>query len=272
MKAHSAMTRFTIAIAAILSAGTLASRAEVTTYPPDPRLGETVAVISSLDAVRPPAGKAPASSQATLEATKLSFLVTTGYSSYNETYTWPRPFNAGVTVAAVTPVLAGQYEVVLRSDYPDSLTAATGTFQVAAHAGFSKPLIKGVTGNWYNPDESGWGVNIIEGTESLKLFAIWFDYGANNNSSSTDPAAEPSWRVMSDGQWITPTVFRGVVYETANGTAPNGPSVKAGRILPVGYMTLTFASTDAMEFKLVLRAENGFKETTRIRQLRRLAF
>ena len=42
---------------------------------------------------------------------------------------------------------------------------------------------------WWNPNESGWGVNVAQ--QNNTMFATWFIYGANN---------QPLWLVMSNAQ------------------------------------------------------------------------
>jgi hypothetical protein len=63
---------------------------------------------------------------------------------------------------------------------------------------------------WWNPQESGWGLNIMHHGLG-KIFATWFVYDANRN---------PTWYVIPDGQWITPTEYRGSIYRT------NGPGFR----------------------------------------------
>ena len=61
---------------------------------------------------------------------------------------------------------------------------------------------------WWNPAESGWGVNLIQ--QGSKLFATFFVYGADGR---------PRWYVASDLHGTSapanqPIVFRGELYET----------------------------------------------------------
>lgn len=91
---------------------------------------------------------------------------------------------------------------------------------------------------WYNPSESGWGVNVIQ--QAQTLFATLFVYGSDN---------VPHWYVASDLEPATAgsqNVFAGTLYETSGpwfGAATfNAASVTD---TPVGAMTFTF--TDAAD-------------------------
>jgi hypothetical protein len=63
---------------------------------------------------------------------------------------------------------------------------------------------------WWNPAESGWGINIIQhGTGPI--FATWFMYGADG---------KPTWYVVPGGQWASFGEFRGQVYRTTGPAFP----------------------------------------------------
>lgn len=96
---------------------------------------------------------------------------------------------------------------------------------------------KEVAGNhtalWWNPNESGWGVNVVH--QGNILFATLFTYDASGN---------PLWLVMSSGdKQASGEVFSGALYRTtgppfnANPFTPIGP----GNVTTVGTMTLAFS-------------------------------
>ena len=81
---------------------------------------------------------------------------------------------------------------------------------------------------WFNPAESGWGVNLIQQYETL--FATLFVYGADNSAR---------WYVASDlrsGQ----NSFTGTLYQT---TGPAFSAAWTGNVAvnPVGSMTISFS-------------------------------
>jgi hypothetical protein len=96
---------------------------------------------------------------------------------------------------------------------------------------------KEVAGNhtalWWNPNESGWGINVVH--QGNTLFATLFTYDASGN---------PLWLVMTNGDKQTSgEVFSGALYRTtgpafnANPFTPIGP----GNVTAVGTMTFTFS-------------------------------
>jgi hypothetical protein len=64
-----------------------------------------------------------------------------------------------------------------------------------------------ISGLWWNPDESGWGVNLIQ--QGSTIFATFFVYGADGR---------PSWFTASDMRGPSapgqPMVFSGKLYES----------------------------------------------------------
>ncbi|APV51235.1 hypothetical protein BWI17_17045 [Betaproteobacteria bacterium GR16-43] len=260
------------AIGALAAFATASAFAEIVVYPDDPRAGETVVVMSSIDNLGLGAGRAATSSRATLLGTEITTtLATTANASPS------RPFAFNFATGAVDTTTAGFHNIYLRSDLAGSPPILKGSFTVATNPdGFSRPAYTGLTANWFNPQDSGWGVNLIQGGDGKQLFAIWFDYGLGfpeTTTSSFGAEVGQGWRVMSSGHWITPNVFRGALYETVDGTgAGDGPPLLA-RLIPVGYMTLTFFSSDEMEFKAVFRGgSTSFREYSRTQVLRRLVF
>ncbi|HYC35486.1 MAG TPA: hypothetical protein VEC19_03635 [Usitatibacter sp.] len=88
---------------------------------------------------------------------------------------------------------------------------------------------------WWNPAESGWGVNLIQ--QSDKVFATFFLYGSDRRAR---------WYVSSDMQGESaggsgqPIVFRGALYETSGPVVAGSfdPSSVTRRL--VGSVTFEF--------------------------------
>jgi hypothetical protein len=134
--------------------------------------------------------------------------------------------------------------------------------------------VTGLAGNWFNPVESGWGVNVLE--SGSQLFVVWFDQGdpfsdARSGDVPWSLAKFSTWRVLSGGRWISPTTFRGVLYETRDGTYPGGPSTVA-RVYAVGHASLTFTPSGEMDFTAVMRYGGDLREVSRTNRLRRQEF
>lgn len=110
------------------------------------------------------------------------------------------------------------------------------------------------TALWWNPNESGWGINVVH--QGNTLFATLFTYDASGN---------PLWLVMSNGDKQTSgEVFSGALYRTtgpafnANPFTPIGP----GNVTVVGTMTLTFSGqTGALTY-----TNNGVSVTKAIQK------
>lgn len=75
-------------------------------------------------------------------------------------------------------------------------------FDVAAKSG-PQPLVD-YTDIWWNPIESGWGLNIVQ-HPSGQLFVTWCQYDASGN---------PAWYVVPGGKWATRDTFEGTIYRT----------------------------------------------------------
>ena len=99
------------------------------------------------------------------------------------------------------------------------------------------PPLPYMTSLWWNPEESGWGLNVNQ--QGSIAFATLFTY---------DAARAPTWLVMSGGQLQADGIsFTGELYRTtgpafnANPFTPIGPS----NLTQVGTMTLSFPEANA---------------------------
>lgn len=108
---------------------------------------------------------------------------------------------------------------------PRSLGTATVT--IAARPGISP--IDDYTDLWWNPAESGWGLNFVQ-HPSGQAFATWFVYGADGM---------PVWYVVPGGQWLDAVTFKGDVYAT---TGPDIGAFDPSRVTRtrVGNATFSF--------------------------------
>jgi hypothetical protein len=88
-----------------------------------------------------------------------------------------------------------------------------------------------VTDMWWNPAESGWGLNLTHHA-SGQVFGVWYTYAAPNR---------PYWLILSGGQWVNGNVFTGKLY-TVSGPHFAQPAFDTTKVITreVGVMTLTF--------------------------------
>lgn len=120
-----------------------------------------------------------------------------------------------------------------------------GTVSVVTAQGPSEPAYRNLSGNWFDPSQSGWGVNLVQG-DSGKLLAAWLTYSPDAAGSTTPRPNR--WLIVPDGRWISPTEFRGIVYD-ARGT-PLTTAFDAARLMavPVGMVDLRFTAPDQAQF------------------------
>ncbi|APV51954.1 hypothetical protein BWI17_21150 [Betaproteobacteria bacterium GR16-43] len=98
---------------------------------------------------------------------------------------------------------------------------------------FDRSLASNVQDLWWNPAESGWGINLTH--QGPILFATLFTYGADRKAR---------WYVMSNGTSNAGGVFSGVLYQTSGPPFNAAPWVTAVST-PVGRMSLNFTNGNA---------------------------
>ncbi len=88
---------------------------------------------------------------------------------------------------------------------------------------------------WWNPQESGWGINLFH--QDNLIFATWFTYDANGRDT---------WYTVSPAKAQPDGTFTGVIYQVPNGTPYNqingAPAFPAGSATAVGNMTFRFTN------------------------------
>ena len=106
---------------------------------------------------------------------------------------------------------------------------------------------------WWNPAESGWGLNVIQHA-SRNIFAVWYSYDKNS---------QPLWFTMPGGTWTSPTTFTGSLYSTTG--PPANKAFDASRVsaTAVGTATLTFSDANHGTWSYNVNGESGTKAITR---------
>jgi len=105
---------------------------------------------------------------------------------------------------------------------------------------------------WWNPNESGWGVNITH--QGDVVFATWFTYGATGKNQ---------WLVMSEGRRTTGNVFTGKLYRTSGPAYNNEPWDGSVGVAEVGSGTFTFTNAAAGSFTYTVDGVTQTKAITR---------
>ena len=88
---------------------------------------------------------------------------------------------------------------------------------------------------WWNPQESGWGINLFH--QDNLMFATWFTYDANGRDT---------WYTVSRAEAQADGSFTGAIYQVTSGTPYNqingSPAFPAGGAANVGNMTFRFTN------------------------------
>ena len=138
-----------------------------------------------------------------------------------------------------------------------AVPAITNMFRVTERHNFVSPYafpIVDYTDHWWNPQESGWGLSIMQ-HPSDRLFAVWFIYFQ---------AGQPIWYALLPGQWTNSTTYTGPIYRTTGPSfaEPFNPDQVTRTI--VGSGTLAFTAFDAGTFFYVIDGISGSKAITRL--------
>ena len=125
--------------------------------------------------------------------------------------------------------------------------------QISAYLGSSTGPTTDYSDLWWNPGESGWGLNLIQ-HPSRVVFGVWYTYEGDGT---------PTWYVMPQGSWTSSTSYTGPLFAT-NGpgfTKAFNPSAVQQR--QVGNATLTFTSANTGTFSYSVDGVSGTKQIQR---------
>ena len=106
---------------------------------------------------------------------------------------------------------------------------------------------------WWNPNESGWGLNLTQ-HPSRAIFGVWYTYELDGTRT---------WYVMPGGSWTSASSYTGALYATAGPpfTAPFSPDQVETR--QVGMAMLTFSDANNGVFAYSIDGVSGSKAITR---------
>jgi hypothetical protein len=107
---------------------------------------------------------------------------------------------------------------------------------------------------WWNANESGWGLNIVQHASNL-VFAVWFTYGSNGM---------PTWYTFTNGSWTSTTTYSGQVF-ALSGPAASATSFDATTVKErqAGTATLTFTDSSHGTFSYTVDGVTSQKAITR---------
>lgn len=124
---------------------------------------------------------------------------------------------------------------------------------LAAYLGSGTGPAIDYTDLWWNPNESGWGLNLIQHPSRI-IFGVWYTYELDGTRT---------WFVIPTGSWSNATTYAGPLYATAGPpyTAPFNPDLVEAR--QVGSATLTFTDANNGRFDYSVDGMSGSKAITR---------
>lgn len=128
---------------------------------------------------------------------------------------------------------AGAYTVNVHRDNGAGTVDSLGTvaFNVSSNAASRQsPPFANFSDLWWNPQQSGWGLNVIQHA-SGNLFVTWFAYRGDG---------QPGWYVVPGGSWTQGSVFQGGLYWAT------GPVV--GNAFDAAKVKLVYAGTAKIAF------------------------
>jgi lysyl endopeptidase len=108
---------------------------------------------------------------------------------------------------------------------------------------------------WWNPNESGWGLNLIQHPNGV-IFAIWYTY---------DASGKMTWYHVPNGTWTDSMTYTGTLYAVA-GPAFSNPTFSSGLVkrTAVGTASLTFSSASSGTWSYSIDGVSGSKSITRL--------
>jgi lysyl endopeptidase len=107
---------------------------------------------------------------------------------------------------------------------------------------------------WWNPDENGWGLNLIQHPSHV-IFGVWYTYESDGT---------PVWYFMPSGSWTSSNRFTGPLYVTSGPPSPGAFDTSRVDTRQVGTGTLTFSGANNGTFSYSIDGVNGTKSITRL--------
>jgi hypothetical protein len=106
---------------------------------------------------------------------------------------------------------------------------------------------------WWNPDESGWGLNIVQHPTQM-IFAVWYTYGSDR---------KPAWYFLPSGSWTSANVYSGTLYSSSGPPFSGAFDPRLVNVAPVGTATLSFVDDNHGTFSYSVNGVAGSKSITR---------
>jgi cytochrome c553 len=169
------------------------------------------------------------------------------------------PENAGNNPALISSALANVPAMrFLQGAYTASDLVDIAAFIASVLAAPPPPPTGTPTQNytdlWWNENESGWGLNIIQHAGSNNIFGVMYTY---------EPPNRPLWLVMPGGSWSSATTFTGPLYRVSGPPFNQTFDPTKTVVTQVGNCTIAFTSSSAATLTFVVNGVSTTKSITR---------
>ena len=125
--------------------------------------------------------------------------------------------------------------------------------RIAAYLGAASGPFADMTDLWWNPDESGWGLSLIQHATNI-VFGVWYTYNEEGRRL---------WVVMPTGSWSNSSTYTGPLYITSGPAYPGTFDPALVTTNPVGSATLTFTDANNGTWTYNINGQSGSKSITR---------
>jgi cytochrome c553 len=160
------------------------------------------------------------------------------------------PQRITAAIGGVVPAMTFLRTVLTAADIGD-IAAYLGSLSAPATPAAIVPAFD-FSDLWWNPDESGWGLNLVQHA-SNNVFGVMYTYEAPNR---------PLWLVIPGGTWTSSLVFTGSIFRVTGPLASAFDPAKVN-VTPVGIATLTFSDRDNGVLSFTLNGAQVTKTITR---------
>lgn len=106
---------------------------------------------------------------------------------------------------------------------------------------------------WWNPGESGWGLNLIQ-HPSRVIFGVWYTYADDGKRT---------WYVLPSGSWTSANTYSGPLYATSGPNLAQSFDASKVTVQPVGTATLTFSDANNGTFAYSVNGVSGSRAIAR---------
>ena len=106
---------------------------------------------------------------------------------------------------------------------------------------------------WWNPNESGWGLNIVQHASRV-IFAVWYTYESDGTRI---------WYIIPNGTWTNSMTYTGALYVTTGPSYTKAFDPNQVAVRQVGSATLSFSSQGTGTFAYSVDGVSGTKSMQR---------